>query len=511
LLKQSQHKDLPHAGSQITQTIAAISAAGLVIASAGFGSVFAYTVGVQHGPLLAGLTIVMAIALELAKPLAVSGAFAAFRSWAIIRGVALSILAAVAIAYSLTAELQLVASSRGDLVAKREDAIEQRDDRRESIKAARAELALLAPSRTVEEAKGDIAKLLAANPQAGNCRSMDNATTRYVCPKVAALNGEAARAKRRGELQARIDKAAGSAPSTGTVKNADPGSAALATFLATLGVAVSAARVSDWLTIVPVAALELGAALSLLLVQSVSGGAPTGHASEQKSVVSGQGAEVQPNSATVADRNGRVSPGGPAPKQTKKRTRGKAGSGERPISAFSSPVRPMRAEDALHKIEQAFRDANNALRNATSSPKNSHPLAACVVSEDIAHLIHSLILRRQQDLPRTSRLAGATLPELRGLGFDFTAVGSQTFAHKPNARRPEWVCRLAQLGMLLLSPPKAEYSDFAWGAYSHAHNLAPQAAFDMKLVLVALGMLIHWPDIRPEQAKLRIRHQSSGH
>ena len=53
----SQPKDLPAAGSQITQTLASISAAGLVIASAGFGAVYAVGVGAQHGPLLASLTV----------------------------------------------------------------------------------------------------------------------------------------------------------------------------------------------------------------------------------------------------------------------------------------------------------------------------------------------------------------------------------------------------------------------------------------------------------------------
>ena len=99
----------------------------------------------------------MAVALELAKPLAVSSALAAFRSWrTVMRGLLLSLLAIVAVGYWLTAELQLIAGSRGDLVAKREAVIEGHSDRRENVKAARAELATLAPSRTVEEAKADI-------------------------------------------------------------------------------------------------------------------------------------------------------------------------------------------------------------------------------------------------------------------------------------------------------------------------------------------------------------------
>src|SRR5262245_29868061 len=64
---------------------------------------------------------------------------------------------------------------------KREAAIESHDDRRQRVKGARAEIAILAPSRTIEEAKVNITKMLAANPKAGDCRNATaNTTARYV-------------------------------------------------------------------------------------------------------------------------------------------------------------------------------------------------------------------------------------------------------------------------------------------------------------------------------------------
>ena len=81
--------------------------------------------GIQHGPLLAGLTVLMAVALEGIKPLAVASALASFRQLALVRGLLLTLLtllALVAITYSLTAELSLVAGSRGDLAASRDRA-----------------------------------------------------------------------------------------------------------------------------------------------------------------------------------------------------------------------------------------------------------------------------------------------------------------------------------------------------------------------------------------------------
>ena len=53
--------------------------------------------------------------------------------------------------------------------------------------------------------------------------------------------------------------------------------AALATYLPTLGVDIPAARLGDLLVLVPVLALEIGAALSLLLVQAVCGAPASGH------------------------------------------------------------------------------------------------------------------------------------------------------------------------------------------------------------------------------------------
>jgi hypothetical protein len=142
-------KDLPAVGSTITQTVAPIAASLLVFSSAGFGAVFAYSVGIEHGWLLASLMVLMAVSLECLKPLAVAAAFSALGSWAVIRGLALSLLAVVAIGYGLTSELSLVASTRGDLAARRASVIELADSRHARIAAARSELATLAPSRPV--------------------------------------------------------------------------------------------------------------------------------------------------------------------------------------------------------------------------------------------------------------------------------------------------------------------------------------------------------------------------
>jgi hypothetical protein len=67
-------------------------------------------------------------------------------------------------------------------------------------------------------------------------------------------------------VRARLAKAAPVASA------ADPAAAALASYLRLFGVAIPAPILSEWLVLVGVIALELGSALSIVLVRSVSGG-----------------------------------------------------------------------------------------------------------------------------------------------------------------------------------------------------------------------------------------------
>ena len=200
-----------------------------------------------------------------------AGAFSAFRSFAVVRGLALGLLAIMAIAYSLTAELGLMAQSKGDLAAGRASVVEHNAAIRARVRSAQSELNGLASSRPVADVEASIAKLLAANPKAGDCSVMDGPVSRSICPTVAMYRSEIARTERRRELQEIVAKSTDSLATAPAVKSADPGSAALGTYLALLGVTVSNDVLAQWLLLVPVLALEVGAALAVVLVQSVSG------------------------------------------------------------------------------------------------------------------------------------------------------------------------------------------------------------------------------------------------
>jgi hypothetical protein len=228
---------------------AKVAATCLVLASAGFGAVFAYSTGIQHGIVLAGLTVLFAVALELVKPLAIHAAFQALGSLAILRGLSLALLGLVAVAYSLTAELALVSGSRGDLASQRASEAFQANAAQDRYQRAKLELASLKPSRPVQE-----------------LQAMRDGWKRAYPSQAWVLEPELARAKKRVELEGVLQTS-----TTGTAtKVADPGSTALATYLSALGLVVSVEIIAQWLNLVPVLALELGSALAMVLVTSLA-------------------------------------------------------------------------------------------------------------------------------------------------------------------------------------------------------------------------------------------------
>jgi hypothetical protein len=135
--------------------------------------------------------VLMAAGLEGCKPRAVATAFTAFRDFAVIRGAALSLLAAVAVAYSLTAELTLMATARGDFVAQRTANAKAASSAESERARIDAELARLAGARPVATVRAEIAGVL-ADPLVGDCCTMDGPRSRAACPRVATLRASLA-------------------------------------------------------------------------------------------------------------------------------------------------------------------------------------------------------------------------------------------------------------------------------------------------------------------------------
>lgn len=254
----------------ITRIITATSAA-LIVASAGFGAYYAWHTGSHHGPVLGVLSVVMALGLEAAKPFAVEGIFAALRSWSPFRAVAMAALAVVAVAYSLTAELSLMASIRADYASQRTLAGDAANAARSRYDDARAELAALPAARPA----GTIAAKIDALRTTPGLVSCDDTTakgygpiTRRVCAEIATLRAEGETAAQRERLRQAMADAERDMATTPPTTTADPAAAALATYLAALGITVAVASLSDWLALMPVLALEVGSTFAIVLVNS---------------------------------------------------------------------------------------------------------------------------------------------------------------------------------------------------------------------------------------------------
>lgn len=248
----------------VAHRVIAFSAAGLLLtASAGFGAVYAWRVGQSHSVTVGCLSVAMALGLELCKPAAVAAAVSAFRTWRLGQGVALAILAATAVAYSLTAELQLMALGRADSVSERAGRSQEARNAADARDHARQQLQQIGAARTGAE----LAPLIAsARLLARDCARIETATQREACLKLPALESEAARASRIAELSAKLEAAEARLAAAGTSRHADPGAAALGHYLAALGVSVRTDRVGDWLVLIAVAAIEIGSALAIVLI-----------------------------------------------------------------------------------------------------------------------------------------------------------------------------------------------------------------------------------------------------
>ena len=238
--------------SKYARVVALFGATGLVVASAGFGALYAYKIGIQHSIALAGLSILMALALEGIKPLAIAAGLHSLKEGGA-APLLLMGLGGIACAYSLTSELSLVSMSKGDLVAER--LAEGNGAKRREL-----ELAALGTQRPARAIQADLDGILSDTRLKGCTKPLEARSLAKLCKdKVAPLKAELANAERREVLLS---------GTVGAAKDSDPGSTAISTYLALAGVSVAPAIISQWLLLVPVLALEIGSALAMVLVQA---------------------------------------------------------------------------------------------------------------------------------------------------------------------------------------------------------------------------------------------------
>lgn len=109
-------------------------------------------------------------------------------------------------------------------------------------------------TKSAPELQAEIDGLL-LTPGADGCASINGKVTREVCPKVAELRTEKARADRRAESEAIIAIPLPTLPQSPkqSVSAPDPAASALSAYLAFFGIVVSPAVLSEWLILLGLA------------------------------------------------------------------------------------------------------------------------------------------------------------------------------------------------------------------------------------------------------------------
>lgn len=256
----------------------------LIGSSAALGAYYGYTVG-SHAHHLIGLVFAAAaLGGELLKPFAVARALDFLRAREWLRAGAATALVAVCVVYSVSSELSLASGGRNDLASQRDAAANSYGRAVERREQMAAELAAIAPARTVAEIDPLITKLLSV-PGTDRCAgSPSRREAKKACADVAILKSEKARAQRRAELQNQLTSADARIDDLPAVASGgDPLAASLSVYASALGISASPDSILPWLALIPVLFLEMGSALALVALggQKAAAGATADRVKEK--------------------------------------------------------------------------------------------------------------------------------------------------------------------------------------------------------------------------------------
>jgi hypothetical protein len=166
--------------------------------------------------------------------------------------------------YSVTAALGSAMGGRADAERSEQASVDARTRARAAYAAAKSDLAKLAPSRSVPEVEAAIA---GARP---HCRVVVTTGRRKtICSTPPALLAELARAKQRDRLQAALASASSDLSKIGVAKAANTDAAALAAYLAAVGVETTTDRLNKLLIVLAVLLIECGGGLALAVGMSL--------------------------------------------------------------------------------------------------------------------------------------------------------------------------------------------------------------------------------------------------
>jgi hypothetical protein len=256
------------AGAAWPARLAYCAAATFTLASAGTNLNYGISKGADTATSVvwAAVSVAVSIVFALSWPAVIKAVER--RQWAMVpMGVAALLLTG---AYSVTAALGSASGGRANASATEQLITDQRTKIQAGYTAAQTQLSTLKPSRPVAELEA----LLAASSSQLRGRGcvVANGTGQLVCPKNAALVAELGRAKRRAELEGKMDKAQAELERIAAPKQANSDAAALAGYLAALGVALSPETMNWLLVLLAVLVIECGGGLALAVGMALGQG-----------------------------------------------------------------------------------------------------------------------------------------------------------------------------------------------------------------------------------------------
>jgi hypothetical protein len=238
------------------QTLAYFAAALFAVASGATNLLYGLAKGTDVGTSLvwAAVSVATSIVFLLAWP----ALLLALEQRKASRIVAMLFALLLSGSYSVTAALGSASGGRTNAAIAEQTITDQRTKLQATYDTARAELALLKPTRPVAELDALVvgAKLV--------CRIAVEAGRRdTTCVKPPALTAELGRAHRRAELERKMEIASANLAALQPAKVANSDAAALAGYLSAVGFSVEADIVNRWLVILAVLVIECCGGLAL--------------------------------------------------------------------------------------------------------------------------------------------------------------------------------------------------------------------------------------------------------
>jgi hypothetical protein len=210
------------------------------------------------------------------------------RQW--VRAIMVFVALVVTGTYSVSAAVGSAMGGRLNAANAERDISDARKKTQASYDSAKAELDTLRPTRTV----GELEALIAKQSRQG-CETKSKSGAAWVCPVPTSLLSELSKAKRRVELEAKLEKALADLEHMRPGKVANSDAVALAAYLNRLGFAsVDALWLNELLVLLAVLVIECGGGLALAVGMALSEGAARSGPSER---ADGQGERSGANKA----------------------------------------------------------------------------------------------------------------------------------------------------------------------------------------------------------------------